>query len=309
MTEEAPKTYQLIRRYLAAGQIMSHMYFPDNAELCNASEIIFRAKFAEWWSDQVVELGEEKQKQIILAGGSKFREELPSFLADPRAWTRRWMFDNYLRRFGGAIGAMFALKDSPSEQALEEDRMRRWFGVVFTGRLILLIGSINQQTRSGASLNKAIHVASETDGNNTDIKALLKLYNHPGIYDSSLKKTWRTFKPVAHLCGAYLITELLYRGGQFFRDIFRDFTQYRDKPPALYQFTAFSMFCTYAKFIDEFVTSFRPHGQRDALISKEEIFSLDSILGPQLLFQLSFPTLNDEERASLKRYQAPKSFV
>jgi hypothetical protein len=308
---EAPKieTHQLITRHLAAGRKISHMFFPDNLELRNASEIIFRTKFAEQWSERFAQLGEEKQKAIILAGALGSVKNPPRFFADPQAWMRRRLFDNYLGPFGGAIGAALALKDSPSEHALEQDGIRRWFGVVFTGRLMLLIGSIDQHTRFGASLNKAIHVVRETEGANSAIKALLKQFNYPGIYDSSLKKAWRTFKPVAHLCGAYVITELLYGNGNVFRDIFRDFTLYCQRPPALFQFTAFSMFCAYARFIEHFVTSFRPHGQRYALLSKEEIYSLDRILGTNCSLQLSFPTLDDEELASLDRYQAPKSLV
>jgi hypothetical protein len=306
--EEVPKigTYQLIERHLAAGHLMSRMFFPDDAELCRANEIIFRTNFADWWSGQVAQLGkEELEWRILLAAGSGFVGPVPSASEDPCASVRSSIFNNYLRPFGGAIGAALALKDSPSERALEQDWMRRWFGVVLTigvvltGRLILLIGSINQHTRFGASVNKAIHVARETDGNDNEIRALLKQLDYPGIYDSSLKKAWRTFKPVAHLCGAYVITELRYRGVNLFRDIFRDFAKYCQHPVLLEQFTAFSMYCTFGRFIEEFVTSFRPHGQRDALISTEEIYSLDRNFGFKLVFELSFPPLTEEETAAL----------
>lgn len=310
--KEAPKitTYQLIERHLAAGHLMSRMFFPDNTELCRANEIIFRTNFADWWSAQVAQLGkEELQRRIILAAGSGLGGQVPSAIEDPCAWVRRSIFDNYLGPFGGAIGAALALKDSPSEQALERDWMRRWFGVVLTGRLILLVGSINQHTRIGASFNKAIHVARETDGNDNAIKALLKELDYPGIYDSSLKKAWRTFKPVAHLCWAHVITELRYRGGKLFRDVFRDFAKYCQHPVLLEQFTAFSMYCTFGRFIEEFVTSFRPHGQRDPLISTEEIYSLDRNFGLKLVFKLSFPPLIEEEIAALGNYKAPKSLV
>jgi hypothetical protein len=312
LMEETPKitTDQPIECHLAAGCLMSHMFFPDNAERCRTNEIIFRINFADWWSGQVVQLGkEELERRILLAVDSGFGGQVPSATEDTCAWVRRSIFDAYLGPFGGAIGAALALKGSPSEQALEEDWMRRWFGVVMTGRLILLIGSINQHTSFGASFNKAIHVARETDGNDKEIKALLKQLGYPGIYDSSLKKAWRTFKPVAHLCGAYVITELLYRGEKLFREIFRDFAKYWRHPALVDLFTAFSMYCTFGRFIEEFATSFRPHGRRDPLISTEEIYSLDRNFGFTLVFKLSFPPLTEEEIAALKGYSAPKSLV
>src|ERR1700683_1080039 len=165
--EEAPKitTYQLICRHLAAGRMLSHMLFPDDAELRRANEIIFRTKFADEWSGKVVQLGrQELERRILCEMGSGLHRQVPSAIDDPCAWVRRSIFDNYLAPYGGAVGAALALKDLPSEQALEQESMRRWFGIIFTGRLTLLIGSIDQHTSRGASLNKAIHVMDETDG-------------------------------------------------------------------------------------------------------------------------------------------------
>ncbi len=198
--EEAPKitSNQLISRRLAAGHLLSHVLFPDDAERCRANEIIFRTNFSEWWSGCVAQLGKEELQKKISEAAPASRGQLLSKIDDPYGWARRWIFDNYLFPFGGAIGAALALKDSPSEQALKQDCMRRWCGVLYTGRLTLLIGSTNQHASLGASLNKAIHVMRETDGSDNEIKALAKQFNCPCICDSSLKKAWRTFKPVAH---------------------------------------------------------------------------------------------------------------
>lgn len=302
--------YQVIQRHLAAGQLLSHMFFPDDAERCRANEIIFRAKFADWWSAQVAQLEREELKRRILLGPpSGVPTLVPRRIDDPYAWTRNWIFETYLCPFGGTIGAVLALKDLPSEQALEEDRLRRWFGVVYAGRLTLLIGSTDRHTLRGGSLNKAIYVMLETDGNNNEIQTLAKQLNCASIYESSLKKAWRIYKPVAHLCAAYVLTELQYSGAKFFKDIFRDFASHCQHPALLEQFTAFSMYCTFGRYIEEFLTSFRPHGQREPLVSTEEIYSLERNLGLKSVFALSFPPLTEEEIATLERYRAPKSFV
>ncbi len=299
-----------IKRHLAAGHVMSHMIFPDRAELCNAAEIIFRVKFADWWSEQfITRLGKEEIRRLLLDAGSQLPQELPRPLADPCAWTKSRVFEHYLDPFGGVISATIALKDSPSEHTLEQEWMRRWFAVVCTGRLLLLIGSINQHTHSGASLNKAIYVLRETDGNNTDVKAVLKEFKYPAINDSSLKNSWRTFKPVAHLCAAYLASELLLRKEMLFRTVFQDFGKFRKKPPVLFQPDVFLWFCTVAACVEDFVTSFRPHGQQQALISKEEIYSLDNFFRTDLTLRLSFPPLLEEEIAALEGYRAPKTFI
>jgi hypothetical protein len=84
---------------------------------------------------------------------------------------------------------------------------------------------------------------------------------------------------------------------------------YAEHPALLEQFTAFSFYCTFGRFTEEFVTSFRPHGQQNPLISREEIYSLDRNLGFSTVFDFSFPPLIEEEIAALERYRAPKSLV
>jgi len=283
------------------------MLFPDDQTLFQANEIIFRTKFAKWWSGKFAQLGnEELERRLLRDIGPAWRIGTPRGSDDPAAWVTRHIFDTYLGPYGGVIGAALALKDSPAEQTLVQDSMRRWFGVVYTGRLTLLIGSINQHTPNGGSLNKAIFIMREIDGENEEVKTLTQRYNHPGIYESSLKKSWRTFKPVAHLCAAYVSTELRYRGAKRFGDIFRVFATYCEHPALLEQFTAFSMYCTFGRFVEQFVTSFRPHGQQASLISPEEIYSLDRNFGFKSVFKLSFPPLSDDEIEALSRYRAPK---
>jgi hypothetical protein len=304
----APKiaTDNLIRRYLLGGHILSQMLFPDDPDRRRAREIIFRTKFADRWSRQG-DLGEsqlEPRTFVDVCSGS-----LRSVAGEIDPNIRKSIFDSCLRPFGETIGATLALKDSPSEQALDAECMRRWFGVLYTGRLILLIGSIEHYTPFGGSLNKAIHVMRETDGNNSEIRALARQFDGQSICDSSLKKAWRIFKPVAHLCAAYLMTELRYRGVRLFTDMFRDFATYCQHPSLLEQFTAFSMFCAFARFIEEFVTSFRSHGQTDSLISTQQIYSVERHWGLTWVFELDFPPLTREEMAALTTYRAPKSFV
>jgi hypothetical protein len=74
----------------------------------------------------------------------------------------------------------------------------------------------------GASLNKAIHVLRETDGKDEKRNAGLRQLGFPGVYESSLKEAWRQFKPVAHLCAAYVTTESYY----YEDELSRDFMEY-----------------------------------------------------------------------------------
>jgi hypothetical protein len=127
----------------------------------------------------------------------------------------------------------------------------------------------------------------------------------PGVYESSLKKAWTRFRPVAHLCAAYVTTETHY----YEQQLSRDFSEYWKEPPAFYQDEVFEVFCLLAKSVERFATSFLSRGQRQPLISKDEIFALpDEIFEPGITLP-SFRALTEEELIALKTYRAPKSFV
>jgi hypothetical protein len=133
----------------------------------------------------------------------------------------------------------------------------------------------------------------------------LKRVGAHGIYESSLKKAWSTYKPVAHLCAAYVTTETLFYGEL----LARDFWEYWAQPPAFYRDDVFRIFLIAAKAVERFTTSCRPHGQTRALISEDEIYSLPGdIFGPGTP-DCSFRPLSERELAALKNYQAPKQLV
>lgn len=125
------------------------------------------------------------------------------------------------------------------------------------------------------------------------------------MYESSLKKAWAGFRPVAHLCWAYVTTEAHYYEELLSRNV----QEYWKQPPAFYDEGVFQVFCGLAKSAERFATSFLSRGQRQPLISKEEIFALpDEIFEPGLPLP-PFRALTDEEVTALKTYRAPKQFV
>lgn len=295
-----------IRRHLASVRLMSYMVFPDNPELRAASEITFRTKLADWYSGVFAEEKKEAQTRVLSGVEFKSAEERARALADPSAWVRDKFFSDFLKPLGGVIGGAIALTDSPSADALMQEWTRRWFRIVYTGKLVCLIFSINEHhPQVGASLNKAIYVLRETEGKDEERKAGLKQFGFPSVHESSLKEAWRQFKPVAHLCAAYVTTESHY----YEDELSRDFMEYWLKPPAIYEDDVFGTLCLVARSVEQFVTTFRPHGQRQALISKDEIYSL-----PEKIFDPKVPLpsarrLTDDEMAALKTYKAPKQFV
>jgi len=285
---------------------MSYMVFPDDAKQRAASEITFRTILADWYSGAFARLEKKVQKRVVRRIGSKPGEELPRALANPVTWLRNKIFDDFLRPAGGTHNGALALAHSPSAEELRGEWTRRWWSIVYTGKLIALIGSIDQHHREvGASVNKAIHILCETEGNDKQRMLAFQQSGFPGVYESSLKKAWARFKPVAHLCGAYVTTETYY----YEQQLSRDFWEYWKEPPTLYHDEVFSAFCLLAKSAERFATSFFPRGQRQPLISKEEIFALpDEIFEPGIKLP-SFRALTEEEFAALKTYSALKRFV
>jgi hypothetical protein len=295
-----------IARHVASVRLMSYMVFPDNPELRAASEVTFRTQLADWYSGVFAEEKKETQRRVLRGVKFNLAGERARALADPSAWVRNKLFDDFLKPSGGLIGGAIALTGSPSADALKGEWTRRWFGIVYTGKLVCLIFSINEHhPEVGASLNKAIYVLRETDGKDKERNAGLRQFGFPGVYESSLKEAWRTFKPVGHLCAAYVTTE-----SHCYQDeLSRDFMEYWLKPPAIYQDDVFGTFCRVARSIEQFVTAFQPHGQRHALITKDEIYSLPEKICDPKAPALSARRLTDDEIAALKTYRAPKQFV
>ncbi len=297
------ETNNMIDRHLAALRLMSYMVFPDNPALRKASETTFRAKVADWYAQVFTNLGEEARIQFVNECRLRSREELRRALADPASWQREVLFNGLLKPQGGVIGGLLALTDSLSATELNKEFRRRWFGIHYTGKLIFLIGSISEQRPSaGASLNKALHVLRETDGKNEALTALYKEYGYPAVNDSSLKAAWRVFRPVAHLCVAFVAIETLCDENH----IPRGFTEYWNVPPVFHEDLVFNAFCTFAKFAESFVTSFRSHGQREALIPREEIYALPEKMFDHGVPELPWMKLLDEELRALETYRAPE---
>jgi hypothetical protein len=294
-----------IPRHLAAVRLMSYMVFPDDSALRAACEITFRTKLADWYSRALAEQ-KDGLKRRLLKIGSKLGDELPRALADPSAWARNRLFNDFLAPVGGAVGGAVALMESPSASQLEREWTHRWWSIVSTGKLLALIGSIDQHHGEvGASLNKAIHILCETEGKDKQRRSSFQQCGFPAVYESSLKKAWAKFKPVAHLCGAYITTETHY----YEEELSRDFWEYWSQPPAFYHDEVFPTFCLLAKSGERFATSFFPRGQRQPLIPKEEIFALQDEIFDSGIFLPPFRALTEEEHAALKTYKAPKYAV
>ena len=288
-----------IPRHLAAIRLMSYMVYPDDAKRRGAAEITLRTILADWYSGGFARQDQEAQARVIRQIGPKLGADLRRAIADPAGWMTSRIFDEFLRPAGGTCDGAVALTSSPSAEQLSREWTERWWSIVYTGKILALIGSIDQHHReAGASVNKAIHILCETEGNE-------HIRGFPGVYESSLKKAWAKFRPVAHLCGAYVTTEAHYYEEQ----LSRDFWEYWEQAPAFYDDGVFQVFCLLAKSAESFATSFFPRGQRRPLIPKEEIFAL-----PEEIFEPGLPlppfrALTDEEVAALKTYRAPKHFV
>jgi hypothetical protein len=285
-----------IDRHLAAVRLMSYMVFPDDAKLRAADEITLRVILADWYSRTFAEQDRRAQARVVRQIGSRLGADLPRALADPAGWMRKRIFEKFLKPAGGIFDGAVALTNSPSVEKLGRQWTERWWSIVYTGKLLALIGSIHQHhPQVGASVNKAIHILCKTE-DATGIPGF------PLVCESNLKKAWSKFKPVAHLCGAYVTTETHYYEEQ----LSRDFWEYWKESPAFYQDKMFGAFCVLAKSGERFATSFFPRGQREPLIPKDEIFALpDEIFEPRLSLP-SFRALTDEEVAALKTYRAPK---
>ena len=296
-----------VDRYLAAARLISYLTFPDDLELRKAAEITLRAKLAEWYSHAFAARPEEKRKAVLLRLGPKIKDELPRALADPAEWAKDWIFNDFLEPAGGLATGAAMLADAPSLSWLAEEFTRRWFGITYIGKLVCLIGSMHQHHDSlGPSLNKAIYLLCEMDGKDKRLTANLRRLGFPAVYESSLKKAWSQFRPVAHLCAAYVVTDCVF----YETELTRNFMEYWHLLPAFCaKDLAFHQFCHIARAAQRFLTSFRPHGRSEPVVPKNIMYAIpEGIFSPShALFQ--FQKLTSEELSALGNYKAPKLFV
>jgi hypothetical protein len=59
---------------------------------------------------------------------------------------RNRIFNDFLKAAGGTPNAALALARSPSAEDLSSEWTRRWWSIVYTGKIISLIGSIDHIT-------------------------------------------------------------------------------------------------------------------------------------------------------------------
>ena len=233
--------------------------------------------------------------------------ELSRALADPGKWAKDWIFNDFLEPAGGLVAGAAMLADAPSLSRLAKEFTKRWFGITYTGKLVCLIGSMHQHHEPlGPSLNKAIYLLCEMDGKDKRLTANLRRLGFPAVYESSLNEAWRRFKPVAHLCAAYMVTDCVF----YEAELARNFMEYWHLLPAFCaKDDAFPQFCHVARAAQRFLTSFRSHGQTEPLVPKNMMYAIpERIFSPSdALFQ--FQKLTSEELATLEKYKAPKLFV
>lgn len=295
-----------VDRHLAAVRLMSCMTFPDDPDLRKAAEVTFREKLAEWYAMAFAQRPEEKQKALLFRIRPKMQDELPRALADPSKWAKNWILNNFLEPYGGIVEGAAVLADSPSARWLEEERRRRWFAITYTGKLVVLLAAMYQHHESvGPSLKKAVFLLRKMDGDDKRVTAGLKRLGFPAVYESSLRDAWRRFKPVAHLCAAYVITDCVF----YQAELARDFMEYWQRAPAIYDDSAFVNFCHIARAAELILTTFCPHGQSEPLVPKSMMYSMPcEIFNPSHpLF--TFPQLTSEQLAMLEDYRAAKVVV
>lgn len=295
-----------VDRHLAAIRLISYMAFPGDPELRLAAETAFATKLAEWYTRAFTHQAEEKQKEVLLRIGPRMGDELPQALADPANWAKNWILNDFLETVGGIAAGAAVLADAPSARWLDDERRRRWFAITYTGKLVVLVCSMYQHHQSiGPSLKKAIYLLCEMDGKDKRVTAGLRRLGFPAVYESSLKDAWRQFKPVAHLCAAYMVTDSHF----YAAELARDFMEYWQRPPAIYADNAFVNFCHIARAAERFLSSFHPHGQSEPLVPKNMIYSMpEGIFSPSHPL-IPFPKLTSQQLDILDKYRAPKAFV
>ncbi len=280
---------QVFDRELAAARLLAHMAWPDDAEKRLSMEAAFAATLAVGYADLIRE--DERSVKKDLAQSS-YRDQLPpEALTNPARWFQQAAQDIYI----GPLGGLTALSDAPSRSMIEREITAKLFDISSTGDIILIMACLdahhNAKVRGGASVKKAIHVLCALSDDEQN--AALKTRGYRTVNETSLKTAWRKQKSVAHLCGAYVATEELFRAGP-------------NEPPAFYREDVFWIFGAVAKRLEEFATLFHPHGQEMPLIPASEMHLLpDDVFNSG---EVSFRPLDDEVIAALETYKAPAAY-
>ncbi len=281
-------------RKLVAVRLLAYMVWPDDEDRRVAAEATFAANLAIAGArlirenEPTIRRHAAKHKRRVAPDIRKLFQRLLDDI-DPSDWFQQHILKTYVEPLGG----LGAITDSPSTDEIEREIGARLFDIYSTGNIILVIASMDthhrREIRGGASVNKAVHVLCEVA--NLGLNDALKSIRCPTINQTSLKAAWRTFKPSAHLCGAYVFTE-----GEFGRGVHH--------LPAFYEEKTFWIFGSIAKRLEQFATSFVPkHGRNEPLIAASDMHLLpDDVFDSE---NVSFTPLPAEFQAALETYRAP----
>lgn len=186
------------------------------------------------------------------------------------------------------LGGLAGLADAPNtDHQLKRGKKitKNWFSVFYIAWTLARLSKIYPERGKAVSVNKAVHVALERKD------------RHPLIHGNrdNLRKAWSEFKPVAHLCAAYVLTQTAL-------------DEPTPKDPAMKLLENLDVFFGFAVYFQDFLTGLKPsHSQLSNLIALEDIWSVPESLGTEPL-EPPLDPLTEAEAEAYKDYKSPTPY-
>lgn len=186
------------------------------------------------------------------------------------------------------LGGLAGLTEAPGTSHFKERGKKitkDWYSVFYLSWTLARLAKTFPNDSNKVSVNKVIHVALEQKG------------RHPLLHKNrdSLRKAWSEFKPVAHLCSAYIITQIALKDSTI-------------HDPTMKLLKNLDVFFGLAIHFQGFLTSLKPSNSKlPGLISSDDMWFIPERLGIEQL-EPPLDPLTEAEDEAYDRYKSPTPY-
>lgn len=236
----------------------------------------------QYIASELAELMAKFEEQIQVSGDPLFKLKIAH---KARIATR----SDFEEQFFIPHGGYGAVAQAPGTERLEKNFMapvQKWLVPSIILTATARISKHHPEIKGGGSVNKGVFLI-ENIAKRVPDNALPKTA-------SLIRKIWTDFKPVAHLCAGWMLTN--------FATNKMTGTNAKEKDDL-------RLFLSASKWFEDFATTYVPHGRGSPLVSPAEIYEIPETADGIMPQDIIIEPLSDFELEIINEYVAPTPYA